>query len=101
MVGTAEPVTIEVVNNDNGIGTVNAATSIINEINGQTNVTVVSINKKDANNDLKNGKIDAALIFPANFTMNLAQKNAQISIELEGTNPSKALLVNQAVKVHH
>ncbi len=97
MVGTAEPVTIGVINNDNGIGTVNAATSIINELNGQTNVTVVSINKNDVNNDLKNRKIDAAIIFPANFTMNLAQKNAQLSIELEGTDPSKAMLVNQAV----
>jgi hypothetical protein len=29
--------------------------------------------------------------------MNLAQKNAQLSIVLEGTNPSKAMLVNQAV----
>jgi ABC-2 type transport system permease protein len=97
MVGTAEPVTIGVINNDNGIGTVNAATSIINELKGQTNVTVVSINKNDVNNDLKNSKIDAAIIFPANFTMNLAQKNAQLSIELEGTDPSKAMLVNQAV----
>jgi ABC-2 type transport system permease protein len=97
MVGTAEPVTIGVVNNDNGIGTVNAATSIINELNGQTNVTVVSISQNDVNTDIKNSKIDAAVIFPANFTMNLAQKNAQLSIELEGTDPSKAMLVNQAV----
>ena len=97
MVGAAEPVTIGVINNDNGIGTVNAATSIINELNSQTNVTVVSINKNDVNNDLKNSKIDAAIIFPANFTMNLAQKNANLSIDLEGTDPSKAMLINQAV----
>ena len=43
MVGAAEPVTIGVINNDNGIGTVNAASSIINELKGQTNVTVVPI----------------------------------------------------------
>jgi ABC-2 type transport system permease protein len=97
MVGTAEPVTIGVVNNDNGIGTVNAATSIINELKGQTNVTVVSISQADVNSDLKNSKIDAAIIFPSNFTMNLAQKNAQLSIEIEGTDPSKAMLINQAV----
>lgn len=97
MVGTAEPVTIGVINNDNGIGTVNAASSIITELKGQTNVTVVSISRDDVNSDLKNGKIDAAVIFPADFTMLLAQKNAQLSIELEGTDPSKAMLVNQAV----
>ena len=97
MVGASEPVTIGVINNDNGFGTVNAAASIIDEIKGQANVTVVSINKDDISSDLKNGKIDAALIFPANFTMNLAQKNAQLSIQLEGTDPSKSMLVNQAV----
>ena len=97
MVGAAEPVTIGVINNDNGIGTVNAASSIIDELKGQANVTVVSIGKDDIKSDLKNSKIDAALIFPTNFTMNLAQKNAQLSIELEGTDPSKSMLINQAV----
>ena len=69
-----QPVTIGVINNDNGIGTVNAASSIITELKGQTNVTVVSISRDDVNSDLKNGKIDAAVIFPADFTMLLAQK---------------------------
>lgn len=97
MAGTVEPVTIGVVNNDNGIGTINAASSIIDELKGKENVTVVSVSQDEVNSDLKNRTIDAAVIFPANFTMNLAQKNAQLSVVLEGTNPSKAMLVNQAV----
>lgn len=97
MVGTAEPVTIGVVNNDNGIGTINAASSIINELKGQENVTVVSISQDEVNNDLKNRVIDAAVIFPANFTMDLAQKNAKLPIVLEGTDSSKSMLVSQAV----
>lgn len=97
MVGTAEPVTIGVVNNDNGIGTINAASSIINELRGQANVTVVSVSQDDVNNDLKNRVIDAAVIFPANFTMDLAQKNAKLPIILEGTDTSKSMLVSQAI----
>lgn len=97
MVGAVEPVTIGVVNNDNGIGTINAASSIIDELKGKENVTVVSVSQDEVNSALKNRTIDAAVIFPANFTMNLAQSNAQLSIVLEGTNPSKAVLVNQAV----
>lgn len=97
MAGAVEPVTIGVVNNDNGIGTINAASSIIDELKGQENVTVVSVSQDEVNSDLKNRTIDAAVIFPANFTMNLAQKNAQLSVVLEGTNPSKSMLVNQAV----
>jgi ABC-type Na+ efflux pump permease subunit len=67
MVGTVEPVTIGVVNNDNGIGTINAASSIIDELKGKENVTVVSVSQDDVNSELKNRKIDAAVIFPANL----------------------------------
>jgi len=97
MAGTAEVVTIGVVNNDNGMGPINLASNIIDELKGQDNVNVVSVSQNDVNNDLKNGKIDAAVIFPSNFTMSLSQMNAQVSVILEGTDPSKSMVINQVI----
>jgi ABC-type multidrug transport system permease subunit len=97
MAGTTEPVTIGVVNNDNGMGPINAASNIIDELKGKGNVSIVSISQGDVNDDLKNRKIDAAITFPSNFTMGLTQQNAQLSVVLEGTDPSKSMLINQVL----
>lgn len=97
MAGYTEPVKIGVITNDKGIGNVNAATSIIDEIKNQENVTVVYINENDVKNDLNDKTITAALIFPENFTMSLAKKNADLNLELEGTDQSTNMLVNKLV----
>lgn len=97
MAGYTEPVKIGVINNDRGMGNVNAATSIIDEIKNQENVTVVYINENDVNNDLNDKTITAAITFPENFTVNLAKKNADINLKLEGTDQTTSMLVNKAV----
>lgn len=97
MVGTQDPVKIGVVNYDKGIGNISASSSIIEELKGQTNVSVVYINEEDIKNDLNDKTITAALVFPENFTMDLAKKNAQITLTLEGTDQTMNILASKAV----
>lgn len=97
MAGYTEPVKIGVINNDKGIGNVNAASSIIDELKNQENVTVVYVNENDVKNDLNDKAITAVLIFPENFTTSLAKKNADLTLELEGTDQTANILVNKAV----
>jgi len=97
MAGYTEPIKIGVINNDKGIGNVNAASSIIDELKNQENVTVVYINETDVNKDLNDKTITAAVTFPENFTTNLVKKNATLDLELEGTDQTANILVNKAV----
>jgi hypothetical protein len=97
MAGYTEPVKIGVINNDKGIGNFNAATIIVDEIKNQENVTVVYINEADVKNDLNDKTITAAVTFPENFTTSLAKKNADLTVELEGTDQTANILVNRAV----
>lgn len=93
MVGTGDHMTIGIVNEDSVNGNINASTSIIEKLKEQENITVVDISQNDVNNALKNRTIDAAVIFPMNF----GQKNAKVSLVLEGTDQSKSLLINKAL----
>ena len=97
MAGYTEPVKIGVINTDKGMGNVNAATTIIDEIKNQENVTVVYINENDVKNDLNDKTITAAITFPENFTASLAKKNADLTLELEGTDQTANMLVSKAV----
>ncbi|ADZ09697.1 ABC-2 type transporter [Methanobacterium lacus] len=97
MAGYTEPVKIGVINNDKGIGNFSAATSIVNEIKNQENVTVLYINEADVKNDLDDKTITAAVTFPENFTTSLAKNNADLNIELEGTDQTANMLVSKAV----
>lgn len=97
MAGYTEPVKIGVINNDNGIGNVNAASNIIDELKNQENVTVIYINETDVNKDLNDKTITAAVTFPENFTTSLIKRNATLDLELEGTDQTANMLVNKAV----
>lgn len=97
MVGVQDPVVIGVVNNDQGMGNISASSSIIEELKGQANVTIVTVKQEDINRDLNDKTITAALIFPENFTVDLANKNADLPLILEGTDQSMSLLASKAV----
>ena len=96
--GTADTVNIGVVNQDQGLGNVNAASSIIEELKEQENVNVISINQNEINNDFKDRSIDAVIVFPENFTKDLAMKKSpEVSLQVEGTDQIKGALVNRAL----
>jgi len=96
--GTTETVNIGVVNQDQGLGNITAASSIIDELKGQDNVKLISISQNEINSNFKDGSIDAALIFPESFTRDLAmKKNVEVSLQVEGTDQVKAALVNRAL----
>ncbi|UTB32429.1 MAG: ABC transporter permease [Methanobacterium sp. ERen5] len=97
MAGYTEPVKIGIVNNDKGIGNVNVANNVIDELKKQENVTVVNVNENEVNDDLNDKTITAALIFPENFTTAMVKKNADLTLKLEGIDQSANILVNKAV----
>ena len=95
--GTADTVNIGVVNHDQGLANVNIASNIIEEIKGQENVNVTSINQNEISSDFKDKSIDAAIVFPENFTRDLAMKKTpEVSLQVEGTDQVKSALVNRA-----
>jgi ABC-type multidrug transport system, permease component len=96
--GTADTVNIGVVNQDQGLGNVNAASNIIEELKKQDNVNVTSINQNEINSDFKSRSIDAAIVFPENFTRDLAMKKSpEVLLQAEGTDQVKSALVNRAL----
>ena len=96
--GTADTVNIGVVNNDQGLGNVNVASSIIDELKGQENVDVISISQNEISSDFKDRSIDAAVVFPENFTRDLAMKKSpEVSLQAEGTDQVKSALINRAL----
>ncbi|MGB9978802.1 ABC transporter permease [Methanobacterium sp.] len=96
--GTSDTVNIGVVNQDQGLGNVNAASSIIEDLKEQDNVNVIYISQNEINNDFKDRSIDAAVVFPENFTRDLAMKKSpEVSLQAEGTDQIKSALVNRAL----
>ena len=96
--GTADTVNIGVINQDNGLANVNAASNIIEELKGQDNVNVISINQNEISSDFKDRSIDAAIVFPENFTRDLAMKKSpEVLLQVEGTDQVKSAFVNRAL----
>jgi ABC-type multidrug transport system permease subunit len=98
MAGTVDTVNIGVVNNDLGMGNLTFSSKIIDELKNQDNVNVKSINQSNINGDFKEGTVDAVLVFPENFTRDLAIKNnTEVSLQVEGTDQIKTAMVNRAI----
>ncbi|HML06305.1 MAG TPA: ABC transporter permease, partial [Methanobacterium sp.] len=98
MAGTTDTINIGVINQDQGLGNVNIASNIIEELKGQDNVKIISINQSEISSDFKNGSIDAALGFPESFTKDMAiKKSTEVSLQVEGTDQVKTALINRAI----
>lgn len=98
MAGTADTLNIGVVDQDQGLRNISVASKITEELKNQDDVNVISINLDDVNNSFKDRTIDAVLVFPENFTANVAlNKSTEITLIAEGTDQTKTALVNKAV----
>lgn len=98
MAGTADTLNIGVVDQDQGLRNISVASKITEELKNQDDVNVISINLDDVNNSFKDRTIDAVLVFPENFTVNVAlNKSTDILLIAEGTDQTKTALVNKAV----
>lgn len=98
VIGTTGTVNIGVVDQDQGLGNVSASSELITQLKDQKNVNVLSVSPNAINSSFKDKSIDAVVIFPENFTSNLAlKKNNTISLIMEGTDQSKALQVDAAL----
>ncbi|MDD4378182.1 MAG: ABC transporter permease, partial [Eubacteriales bacterium] len=86
MAGTADTLNIGVVDQDQGLRNISVASKITEELKNQDDVNVISINLDDVNNSFKDRTIDAVLVFPENFTVNVAlNKSTDILLIAEGT----------------
>lgn len=98
LAGTADTVNIGIVNQDKGLGNISASSSIIEELQNQDNTKLISINEDQINENIKNRTIDAVIIFPANFTQDMALKNhTDLTLKVEGTDQMKTAMVNKAL----
>ncbi len=96
--GAVNTITIGVVNNDSGMGPVSLSNLVIDQLKLQPNVTVVLLGSSDAEQAVKDKKVDAAVIFNTDFTSGVVtDKKASIDMVSEGTDPTKAALAGKAI----
>jgi ABC-2 type transport system permease protein len=80
--------TIAISNQDSGAGIVNAARLLTDRLKQDSGVVVKEVG--DVREAVRNGTVDAALVFSPTFSADLlAHKPMAITIVLEGSNPSK------------
>ncbi|BAI60327.1 ABC transporter permease protein [Methanocella paludicola SANAE] len=97
---TTQVVTIGVVNEDLGLGSVMLSHDVVDKLREQGNITVVELSRADVNQSLKDKKIDGAIIFGPGFTEDvLVDQTVYASIVTEGTDQGKSASVN--MKAHN
>jgi ABC-2 type transport system permease protein len=97
---STQVVTVGVVNEDLGLGSVMLSHDVIDQLKVQGNITVVELSRADVNRSLKDKKIDGAIIFGPGFTEDiLVNQTVNASIITEGTDQGKSALVN--MKAHN
>ena len=75
------------------------AQQIHQRLNGQNGFAVRLVSATTADADLKGGKADAALLFPADFAAQVGSGAASLTLRLEGSNPSVAKQVQGIVGI--
>jgi ABC-2 type transport system permease protein len=74
-----------------GTGSQSINTLVPNLLPGKDKLNTIYINADQANNTLKNGDADAAIIFPPNFARQVfSGQNPAVQIKLEGSDPTVA-----------
>lgn len=78
---------VGVVNDDAGVvSMVSIADLIVRVIDEESDLKLTELSREDAERQLKDGKINAALVFPADFTRNLITANEPtVTLLLEGS----------------
>jgi ABC-type multidrug transport system permease subunit len=94
-----EPAQIGIINLDKGMGNVSASNTIIDELRGQENITLITLGSEaDVEKEMKEKQIDGALVFGENFTIQLVtQKDMEINLFLEGTDQAKSALITKSL----
>ncbi len=97
--GSSSTVTLGVVNEDAGLGSLSLSRDVVDALRGQDNLTVIEVSRADVNQSLKDKKLDGAIIFGPGFTKDVIL-NGTVSAEVitEGTDQGKSVAVNVKVR---
>jgi ABC-2 type transport system permease protein len=97
---TTQIITVGVVNEDMGLGSVMLSHDVIDKLKEQGNITVAELNRADVDQSIKDKKIDGAIIFGPGFTEDiLVNQTVNAGIITEGTDQGKSAAVN--MKAHN
>lgn len=92
---TTTVITLGVVNEDAGLGSVMLSKDVVDMLREQGNLTIVEVSRADVNQSLKDKKIDGAIIFGPGFTEDiLINQTVNAVIITEGTDQAKSAAVN-------
>jgi len=92
--GTTTAITLGVVNEDSGLGSVMLSNDVVGQLQAQGNLTIVEVSRADVNQSLKDKKIDGAIIIGPGFTKDiLINQTANAEIIAEGTDQAKSAAV--------
>lgn len=101
----AEPpsISIGVVNEDLGInspvaGSVNLGQGIVDELSSGDSIELVTLNRSEVDERLKDGSVKAVVVFPEDFTSSFI-KNQQVLLDLrlEGSEPTRSMSITAFV----
>ncbi|AFC99016.1 ABC-type multidrug transport system, permease component [Methanocella conradii HZ254] len=97
--GSSSTVTLGVVNEDAGLGSLSLSRDVVDALRGQDNLTVIEVSRVDVNQSLKDKKLDGAIIFGPDFTKGIILNGtASADIITEGTDQGKSAAVNVKVR---
>ena len=99
----AQNIQLGVVNEDGGmdvpmLGAINMAERVTDELSALDTVDTVSLARGEINDRLKDGTVRAVVVFAADFSQQaIQQKQAEIDLRLEGSNPSSNTAITALV----
>jgi len=99
----AQNIQLGVVNEDTGmevpmLGAMNMADRVTDELSALDTVDVISLARAEINDRLKDGTVRAVVVFAEDFRQQaIQQKQAEIDLRLEGSNPSSNTAITALV----
>ena len=99
----AQNIQLGVVNEDTGmdvpmLGAMNMADRVTDELSALDTVDVISLARGEINDRLKDGTVRAVVVFAEDFSQQaIQQKQAEIDLRLEGSNPSSNIAITALV----
>lgn len=95
--GATDTVKVGIVNEDRGLMNTTASAAIVQEFQGQGNLSLVYLSRDQLDQAFKDREIDGAVVFGSTFTSDLiTKKSADLKIVSEGTDQAKGMAISQA-----
>jgi len=97
------PIPLGVVNDDQGItspvvGTIDLGQRITDTLAAGDALDVVALSRSEVDDRLRDGTVQAALVFPEDFTTRfLENRQAVLDLRLEGSNPTRSMAITAQV----